>query len=118
MDDKLSSVEYSSLLYDFYGCLLSELQSEVMELYHEDNLSLSEIAEQLGESRQAVHYTLKRAEKSLNEYEEKLGLIKAYKARQEDIAILAGLLENAGMPERTKAEFEVVLERLAEQEEN
>ena len=78
MKDELGTVEYASLLYDFYGVLLSDSQREVMALYHEDNLSLSEIAEELGQSRQAVHYTLRKAEKALDEYEEKLGLIASY----------------------------------------
>ena len=59
MSEELRSVEYASMLYDFYGSLLRENQNEVMALYHEDNLSLSEIAAELGMTRQAVHYTLK-----------------------------------------------------------
>ncbi len=76
--EDLSSVEYASMLYDFYGALLRENQNEVMALYHEDNLSLSEIAAELGMTRQAVHYTLKKAEHALQEYEKKLGLVAAY----------------------------------------
>ena len=49
-----------------------------MALYHEDNLSLSEIASELGMTRQAVHYTLKKAERALDEYEDKLGLVNGY----------------------------------------
>ncbi len=47
-----------------------------MALYHEENYSLSEIAEEFGISRQAVHDTLKKAEQALAEYEQKLGLVK------------------------------------------
>ena len=65
-----------TLLYDFYGQLLSKRQQEVMALYHEENYSLSEIAEEFGISRQAVHDTLKKAEQALAEYEQKLGLVK------------------------------------------
>lgn len=78
MIENISKVEYASLLYDFYGELLDDNKKEVMNLYHEDNLSLAEIAEDLGTSRQGVHYTLKKAEKSLEKYEEKLGLVKKY----------------------------------------
>ena len=46
-----------------------------MALYHEENLSLSEIADEFGISRQAVHDTLKKAEMALIEYEQKLGLV-------------------------------------------
>lgn len=78
MIENISKVEYASLLYDFYGELLDDNKKEIMNLYHEDNLSLAEIAEDLGTSRQGVHYTLKKAEKSLEKYEEKLGLVQKY----------------------------------------
>ena len=66
----------ASLLYDFYGELLSERQKEVLTLRYEDDLSLAEIAEELGISRQGVHDALKNGEKALQKYEEKLGLVK------------------------------------------
>lgn len=95
MSEDLRSVEYASMLYDFYGVLLTENQNEVMALYHEDNLSLSEIAEQLGMTRQAVHYTLKKAENALKDYEDKLGLVAAYNRNQELAAEAVRILENA-----------------------
>lgn len=72
---KIDDITYISLLYDFYGQLLSKRQNEVMKLYHEENFSLSEIAEEFGISRQGVHDALKNAEKALKEYEDKLGLV-------------------------------------------
>ena len=79
----LDSIARLSLLYDFYGSLLTTRQQEVMRLYHEENLSLSEIADEFGISRQGVHDTLKNAEHTLLDYEEKLGLI----ARMEEIRV-------------------------------
>ena len=67
-----------SLLYDFYGELLPARQREVLSLYYEENLSLSEIAEEFGISRQGVHDALKNGEKRLNGYEEKLGLVRRF----------------------------------------
>lgn len=78
MKENINNVEYASLLYDFYGDLLDENRRLVMDLYHEDNLSLAEIAKELGMSRQGVHYTLKKAESALERYEEKLGLVSRY----------------------------------------
>ena len=79
----MESIEKISLLYDFYGGLLTEKQRQVMELYHEENLSLAEIAQEFGISRQGVHDTLKKAEHLLTEYENKLGLVaKLMKSRQ------------------------------------
>jgi predicted DNA-binding protein YlxM (UPF0122 family) len=82
-ESDIANIELQSLLFDFYGALLNESQNEVMALYHEDNLSPSEIAEDLGMSRQAVHYTLKKAEKALNGYEDKLGLVAEYHRNRE-----------------------------------
>ena len=78
MVDKIDNVIKDSLLYDFYGALLTDKQREVMELYHEENLTLSEIAEEQGITRQAVHNTLKFAEEALSDYEEKLGLVEEF----------------------------------------
>ena len=67
-----------ALLYDFYGELLNDHQKSIYEEYVLDNLSLSEIAESRGISRQGVHDLIKRADKSLNDYENKLQLIKKF----------------------------------------
>ena len=83
---KIESIAENSLLYDFYGQLLSKRQQEVMALYHEENLSLSEIAEEFGISRQAVHDTLKKAAQALREYEAKLGLMARLMKSKEAVA--------------------------------
>ena len=67
-----------ALLYDFYGELLNEHQKSIYEEYVLDNLSLSEIAEERGISRQGVHDIIKRADKALYEYENKLQLIRKF----------------------------------------
>ena len=72
-----------SLLYDFYGELLQTSQQRVIELYVNDDLSLSETADILGISRQGVRDSLSRAERKLNEYESKLGLLRAHRLRRE-----------------------------------
>ena len=57
---KIDDITRQSLLYDFYGALLTKRQREVMELYHEENLSLAEIADEFGISRQGVHDALQK----------------------------------------------------------
>ena len=94
-DSNIRNIELQSLLYDFYGALLSKSQNEVMALYHEDNLSLSEIASELGMSRQAVRYTLKKAEHALGEYENKLGLVAGYHRGQELAARARDIIESS-----------------------
>lgn len=64
-----------ALLLDFYGNMLTERQREIMNLYYEDNLSLSEIAEELNISKQGVSDSLKRSEKVLYDTESKLKLM-------------------------------------------
>lgn len=63
-----------SILYDYYSELLKDNQANIIDLYYNQDYSLSEIAEEMNISRQGVHDALKRAEKSLIEYEEKIKL--------------------------------------------
>lgn len=74
-----------SMLYDFYGELLTPRQKELLQYYYEENYSLSEIAEEFGVSRQAVYDTVRKAEKSLRTYEEKLGLVSRFRETESDI---------------------------------
>lgn len=62
------------MLYDFYGELFNERQREYFEEYYFNNLSLAEIGEMLGVSRNAVHKVIQGVEEKLKLYEEKLGL--------------------------------------------
>lgn len=74
----LDKVLKISLLYDFYGALLTEKQQRCVELHFFQDLSLSEIAEQLSVSRQAVYDLLRRSEQILDEHEAKLQLAARY----------------------------------------
>ncbi len=65
-----------SILYDFYKQLLTEKQKNIVDLYYNQDLSLGEIAQGLDVSRQAVYDMLKRTERLLYDYEEKLNFIK------------------------------------------
>lgn len=68
----------TSMLFDIYGGLLTDKKKRVMEMYHEDDMSLSEIAEELEVSRAAVHDSLRSAERLLRSYEDKLGILDDY----------------------------------------
>ena len=92
---KFDEVTRQSLLYDFYGELLTERQKEVMELYNEENLSLAEIAEEFGISRQGVHDALHKAQKALEEYERKLGLVERFSATREAIDNISAEIDGA-----------------------
>ena len=74
-----------SLLMDLYGPLLTEKQSEIMQWYYNDDLSLSEIAELNKTSRQAIHDLIKRCYKQLLSYESKLNLLQKSMDREKEI---------------------------------
>lgn len=63
-----------SRLLDFYGDMLSDRQRLAANLYYNDDLSLSEVAEELGISRQGVRASLSKSEEQLHKYEDTLGL--------------------------------------------
>ena len=65
-----------AVLYDWYGPLLSEPQQKLFEAYYGEDLSLAEIAEETGVSRQAVRSVIAHASEELRRYEEVLGLRK------------------------------------------
>ena len=67
-----------TMLYDFYGELLTDRQKEFFDLYYNEDLSLSEIAENSGISRQGVRDVIVRAEGIMQEIEDKTGLIRRF----------------------------------------
>ena len=84
-----------SLLYDFYGELLTEHQKEIYEQFIVEDLSLSEIAKDAGISRQGVHDLVKRCDKILEEYEAKLHLVEKFLSIKEKVHQINELLEEA-----------------------
>lgn len=87
------SVELTMLL-DFYGALLTDKQHEMMRLRVEEDLSLSEIADGFGVSRQAVHDALRKAEKTLTDMEEKLHLVEKYRLLHQKARLAMDALED------------------------
>lgn len=81
----MEKIVEQAMLYDFYGELLNDHQKSIFEEYVLDNFSLSEIAEEHGISRQGVHDMIKRTDKTLNEYEEKLHLVRKFMAVRENV---------------------------------
>ena len=75
-----------SMLLDIYGNLLTEKQNELLDDYYNNDLSLSEIAENQLITRQAVRDNLKKGENKLFEYEEKLGFMKKTIMHEEQVA--------------------------------
>lgn len=69
------SREEMSVLFDYYGALLTETQRDCYDLYYNEDLSLTEIAELRGISRQGTWDNIRHAEEKLREFEEKTGLV-------------------------------------------
>lgn len=78
-----------SWMLAFYGELLTENQREMARLYWEEDLTLAEIAQQFSVSRQSVHDTVSRTEKQLEALEEKLGLMRRFRAMEEGLQACA-----------------------------
>ena len=89
-------------LYDFYGELLTEHQKSVYEDVGLSDMSLSEIADERGISRQGVHDLIRRCNKILQEYENKLHLIERFVKIREEVGSIQKLAEN---PQISKEEL-------------
>ena len=97
-----------SYLFDFYGEILSEKQQLAVEMYYNDDLSLSEVAQQLGISRQGVRDSLKRSENALYEMEEKLGLAAKFGSMLESLEKIKGCAEKINEYNSTNSNSESV----------
>ncbi len=117
----LEKLERVARLFDFYGKLLTEKQQAILSLYYDQNLSLGEIAEEYKISRQAVHDLLKRGEKTLAEYEEKLGLVRKYLSEQELLEKILNLLDSLDVSPGNKSlknKISKMIREIAELQEN
>lgn len=99
-----------AFLLDFYGEVLSERKRTVLDYYYNDDLSLAEIAEEIGISRQGVRDLIKKAEEELQFYEEKLGLAARFRKTQTAAERLLTLLRE----HRADGELQKAAEELAE----
>jgi hypothetical protein len=86
-----------TVLLDVYGMMLTERQRETMELYYEEDLSLGEIAEATGITRQGVMNCLRKSETHLKSLEQRLGLVLKLRELETDIAELERLLLDSEM---------------------
>lgn len=73
---------FRTMLFDFYGELLTDKQKEYFDLHYNEDLSLAEIAQSEGISRQGVWDIIRRGEASMRRYEEKTGLVARFAAQR------------------------------------
>lgn len=105
------NIELSCLL-DYYGAFLTDRQRKLLDLHVNEDLSLGEIADGEGISRQGVHDALRRAEQQLVEMEEKLGLYRRTRETAGLIGELADEIESASMDAKEKEHILLSLSRL------
>ena len=88
-----------TLLYDFYGELLTAHQREVYEDVVLGDLGYSEAAEEYGVSRQGIHDLVKRVDRQLKDYEEKLHLVERFVSIREEVRQIRKAAQTAGIEE-------------------
>ena len=107
----MDQILQQTLLYDFYGELLTEHQQNVYEQVVLNDLSYSEAASELGISRQGVHELIKRCNKILESYEEKLHLVERFLGIREDVRKIQKL--SAGWKEEEQEQTAEQISRIA-----
>ena len=97
-------------LLDFYGDVLTERRKDALDFYYNNDMSLSEIAEEMGISRQGVRDLIKKAEEELFFYEEKLGLAKKFADAQEHARRALELCESSEVSDEVREEIRLLIE--------
>ena len=101
------------VLFDFYGELLTQPVADSVDMYYNEDLSLSEIAENIGISRQGVRDDLKRGVELLFHYEEKLRLYERYKTNTDILDKCRTLLKESGAALNEKENIRTLLDSLS-----
>ena len=116
MDEKVVTM---AMLFDFFGELLTDKQRDCFDLYYNDDLSLSEIAEYRGISRQAVRDNIVRAEAALCELEEKTGIVERFESMnkliselEKDVQLIIDASDGDSVLCRTAEDMKLKLKRL------
>ena len=94
-----------TMLFDFYGELLTDRQKEFFDLYYNNDLSLAEIAENAGISRQGVRDAIVRAENQMQEIEDKTGLIRRFEQMRGHLNAIQAAVESIA---RSAAEIRTI----------
>ncbi len=109
---KVDKIVEQGLLYDFYGELLTEHQKSIYEAAVLDDYSLSEIAQMYGISRQGVHDLIKRCDKILLQYEEKLNLVHKFTKTKEMVSRIETLSEAEDNQQSVLKEIHLLAENI------
>ncbi|MBN1891466.1 MAG: DNA-binding protein [Clostridiales bacterium] len=101
----------AGLLLDFYGNLLTQRSRSLLELYYSEDMTLSEIADNEGISRQAVHDSIRRGSSQLTRYESKLGLVARFLDNKTALSEAISMLSD-GKPDKAEIIMKDLYDRL------
>ena len=102
-----SDTFHMSMLFDFYGELLTDKQKELFDLYYNEDMSLTEIAEHADISRQGVRDAVVRAETILRDTEDRLGLCKKYSKVEKALIEIKGAADYITKVNASLRNFEI-----------
>lgn len=111
----MNEILEQALLYDFYGELLTEHQKRIYEQFVLEDLSLSEIAEEEGISRQGVHDLVKRCNKALLGYEKKLHLVEKFVKIKQKIEEMNAVLDSKEADSFDKEELIITMKNISKE---
>ena len=111
----MEKIVEQGLLYDFYGELLTEHQKNIYEAAVYDDMSLTEIADENGISKQGVHDLIKRCTRSLQDYEDKLHMIRRFEAIRSQAMELKKITEEDTDREHLVSEINRISDRILEE---
>ncbi|MCR5403805.1 MAG: DNA-binding protein [Butyrivibrio sp.] len=111
----MDKIVEQGLLYDFYGELLTDHQKKIYESAVYEDMSLTEIADENGISKQGVHDILKRCTRALQEYEDKLHMIRRFEAIKTQAEELKSLSENAEALETIQRSIADISDKILEE---
>ena len=111
----MKKIVEQGLLYDFYGELLTEHQKEIYEAAVYNDMSLTEIAEENGISKQGVHDLIKRCTNTLQGYEDRLHMIRRFEAIKGTAEELGRLSDSLEEGNKLKVEIRTISDRILEE---
>ena len=111
----MDKIVEKTLLYDYYGELLTNHRREIYEEVVFNDMSLSEAAEEYGVSRQGIHDMIRRCDRALEAYEEKLHLVRQAENVKKTVFLLQNKLDEIGMDEQKREELKALLQKIMQE---
>ena len=100
------------LLLDFYGGLLSQRQYDIMNFYYNEDLSLGEISDEIGISRQGVRDAVQKAQKLLIQFDEQLGLMKRFDEIKVSVEEIKNEILNIDVSKSDKEKIDRIIKKI------